>query len=79
MISHENRLLAEDSREISFLISKIRKDVSKFVLCCSRDWRFKSHERHDTKMIQLTQPHCLKLTVVMINYIHDHLNEVPYK
>ena len=43
MISHENRLLADDSHEISFLISfKIRKDVAKFVACCSRDWPFKS-------------------------------------
>ena len=42
MIFHENRLLA-DSHEISCLIffSKIRKDVAKFVVCCSRDWRFK--------------------------------------
>ena len=23
--------------------SKIRKDVEKFVVCCSRDWRFKGH------------------------------------
>ena len=30
MILHENRLLADDSHEISYLIlSKIRKDVSK--------------------------------------------------
>ena len=44
MIFHENRLLADDSREISYLIfSKIRKDVEKFVVCCSRDWRFKGH------------------------------------
>ena len=42
MILHENRLLADDSQEISYLIfSKIKKDVAKFVVCCSRDWRFK--------------------------------------
>ena len=42
MIVHGNRLLADDSHEISYLIfSKIRKDVAKFVVCCSRDWRFK--------------------------------------
>ena len=43
MIFHENRLLAYNSHEISVLISfeKIRKDVAKFVVCCSRDWRFK--------------------------------------
>ena len=29
MIFHENRLLADDSREISYLITKIRKDVAK--------------------------------------------------
>ena len=41
MIFHENRLPADDSHEISYLIFlKIRKDVSKFVVCCSRDWCF---------------------------------------
>ena len=25
----------------SLFLSKIRKDVAKFVVCCSRDWRFK--------------------------------------
>ena len=36
MIFHENRLLADDSHEISYLIFlKIRKDVAKFVVCCS--------------------------------------------
>ena len=44
MVFHENRLLADDSHEISYLIffSKIRKDVAKFVVCCNRDWRFNS-------------------------------------
>ena len=42
MTFHENRLQAEDSHEISYLISiQIKKDVTKFVICCSRDWRFK--------------------------------------
>ena len=42
MILHENHLLAEDSHEISYLIFlTIRKDVAKFVVCCSRDWHFK--------------------------------------
>ena len=41
MIFHENRLLADDSPEISQLIFvKIKKDVAKFVVCCSRDWHF---------------------------------------
>ena len=40
MIFHENRLLADDSHEISYLIfSNIRKDVAEFVVCCSRDLR----------------------------------------
>ena len=47
MIFHENRLLADDSHEISFLISfEIWKDVEKFVVCCSRDWRFKGLSVH---------------------------------
>ena len=38
MIFHENRHLADDFHEISYLIfSKIRKDDEKFVVCCSRD------------------------------------------
>ena len=42
MIYHENRLLADDSHEISYLFFfKIRKDVTKFVVSCSRDWLFK--------------------------------------
>ena len=41
MIFYENRLLADDSHEISFLISKIRKDVAKFVVCCSHDWNLR--------------------------------------
>ena len=42
MVFHENRLLADDSHEISDLMSfKIRKDVAEFVVGCSRGWRFK--------------------------------------
>ena len=34
MIFHENRLLADDSYEISYLIfSKIKKNVAKFFVC----------------------------------------------
>ena len=42
MIFHENRLLADDSHEVSYLIFflKIEKDIAKFVVCCSCDWRF---------------------------------------
>ena len=42
MIFHENRLLADDSHEISYLFfTKIEENVAKFVVCCSPDWRFK--------------------------------------
>ena len=42
MIFHENRLLADDSHIISYLIFvEIGKNVAKFVVCCSHDWRFK--------------------------------------
>ena len=42
MIFHENYLLPDDSREISyFIFSKIRKDVTKFAICCHRDWRLR--------------------------------------
>ena len=49
MIFHENRLLAGDSQEISYLFfSKIRKDVAEFVVCCrlnsyaymSKEWLY---------------------------------------
>ena len=41
MVFHENCLPADNSDEISYLIfSKIRRDVPKSVVCCSRDWRF---------------------------------------
>ena len=43
MIFHENRLPADISHEISYLIfSKIENDVAKFVVRCSCDWRFKA-------------------------------------
>ena len=40
---HENRLLADDSHVISYLsfFSKMGANVTKFVVCCSRDCRFK--------------------------------------
>ena len=38
MIFHENRLPADDSHVISYLfLTKIGKEVSKRVVCCSRD------------------------------------------
>ena len=38
MIFHGKRLLADIFHEISYLIFlKTRKDVAKFVVCCSRD------------------------------------------
>ena len=42
MIFHENRLLADDSHDISYLIFVENwENISKFVVCCSRDWCFK--------------------------------------
>ena len=42
MIFHENRLLADDSHEISYLIVLlIGKYTTKFVVCCSCNLRFK--------------------------------------
>ena len=37
MVFQENSLLAYHT----LFLLKTRKDVAKFVLCCSRDWRFK--------------------------------------
>ena len=43
MIFRESRLLADDSHVISYLIfvKNWEKGVAKFLVCCSRDWRFK--------------------------------------
>ena len=42
MLFHENRLLADDSHEISYLFFVQNwENVLKFVIYCSRDWRFK--------------------------------------
>ena len=47
MMFHENRLLADASHEKACLLSfKNRKDATKFVVCCSRDWRYKG-QLHD--------------------------------
>ena len=49
MIFHENRLPTDDSHEISYLIFlKIRKYVAKFVVCCSRNMRFKGYNLKDS-------------------------------
>ena len=44
IVFHENHLLGDDSHELSYLIffRKIRKDVAKFVVCCSCDSRVKT-------------------------------------
>ena len=40
--NYENRLLVEILVEYyTLFLSKIRKEVTIFVLCCSCDWRFK--------------------------------------
>ena len=45
MILHENRLPADNCHVISYLFLKeIGKDVPKFAVCCSRDWRFKGQK-----------------------------------
>ena len=53
MIFYENRLLAEDSHGIYLIFFRkfvIWKDVAKFVVCCSCDWRFKGiSEFHSSK------------------------------
>ena len=49
MIFHENHLL------FIYFLSNIRKDVARFVVCCSRDWRFKieADERMVGKSLKL--------------------------
>ena len=46
MIFHENRLLADDSHEISYLFFfENLKRCHKFVVCCSCDWHFKGKQK----------------------------------
>ena len=57
MIFHENCLLADDSHEISYLIlSRTRKDIQKFVVCCSCDWRFKGYAKLAGLCLTISQP-----------------------
>ena len=44
MIFHENHLLADNYHVLSYFIFllKIGKDVAKFVVCCSCNWRLKA-------------------------------------
>ena len=52
MIFHKNCLMEDNSHEISYLFfSKTRKDVAKFVVCCSRDWRFKELNLQEIKTL----------------------------
>ena len=50
MLFYDNRLLADNSHDIAYLIfyAEIRKNVTKFVFCCSRDWGFKGKRVHCT-------------------------------
>ena len=44
MIFHVSHLLADDSHEIfnlTLIFQKLGENVTKFVVCCSCDWRFK--------------------------------------
>ena len=51
MIFHENRVLADDSHEITCLIfSKIEKDVTNNVVCCCFTWRFKGKHPSENKV-----------------------------
>ena len=63
MIFNENRLLTDDSHEISYEIAylelsfilKIRKDVTEFVVSCYRDWRFKVFTKTCSKVFPVSK------------------------
>ena len=54
MIFHKNRLPADDSHVIPYLIfSKTRKDVAQYIVCCSRDRLLKGKSRSYTRIQQI--------------------------
>ena len=79
MIFHENRLPADDSHEISYLIFflKIRKDVAKFVVCCSRDCHLKGvsvpiTDEQNTCMIQVLVTFLQLATSIVANSVDTY-------
>ena len=71
MVFHENRLPADDSHEISKIICwKIRKDVAKFAVCCSRDWRLQGLTEVSEYMGHVPESHVLLLTSRFIYTYH---------
>ena len=55
MIFHEHCLLADNSHVISCLIFlKIRGNAAKFIVCSSRDWRFKGKNKITIEFIKST-------------------------
>ena len=65
MIFHETRLLADHSHETSYLIfSKIGKDVTKLVVCCSCDWRFKGYKIKWIVLVQCKQDETFNLNCI---------------
>ena len=79
MIFDENCLLADNSHQISYhFFSKIKKDVANFVVCCSRDWRFKGKNEskwHAMEYIHSTalQRTAGKVTVPWVIKVFDQI------
>ena len=74
-------MLADDSHVISYLIflSKIGKNVTKFVTCCSCDWRFRVNMFIDGQY-PFSVYFSMKTYIVSANWkclipSHEHLNK----
>ena len=80
MIFHENCLLADNSHDIIYhtlFLLKIRKDVAKFVVCCSRDWRFKGYRLpsiRDNAIVKIGEKLCHPHTILHTPNDHSILN-----
>ena len=43
----------------TLFLSKTRKDVAKFVVCCSRDWRFKGLNSRESEWFRVLVERCI--------------------
>ena len=74
----ENRLLADISQEINLIFSKMRKDDTKFVVCCSCDWRFKGYS-HASNFIEVTSLKSTQLQVRLQQNRQLHHERINFK
>ena len=50
----------------TLFFSKIRKDVTNFVVCCSHDWRFKDYILYKTEILSVTSLLIYKVPAILL-------------